>query len=124
MAVSVRALGDAAFAAAWAEGEALAPEQAVTEALDPSLRAAANAAAGPAPALAASPTARQAQIVPLLAAGMTAREIADTLCRRRRTVEHHLGRLAAQLGVRSRTAIVSAVHEAGLLPPKHASDHR
>jgi len=75
------------------------------------------AAAGqPAAPVAAALTGRQAEILPRLAAGHSDREIAEALCLSRRTVEHHVARLAARLGVRSRAAIVGAAHDAGLLP--------
>jgi non-specific serine/threonine protein kinase len=127
VAVARRALGEAAFAVAWAAGRGLPPEQAVAVALDPSLRAAAGAArpgsVGSAIAPGSPLTARQAQILPLLAEGKTDREIAAALYLSHRTVEHHVDRLAARLGVRSRAAIVGAAHAAGLLaarPPSSA----
>jgi DNA-binding NarL/FixJ family response regulator len=121
VAVARRALGEAAFAAAWAAGRALSEAESVAEALDPALLIAANKhegidehdGAGEPPKL--HLTSRQAELLPLLAAGLTDREIAAALFLSHRTVEHHIARLAVRLGVRSRTAIVGAAHRAGLL---------
>jgi DNA-binding CsgD family transcriptional regulator len=122
MAVARRALGEAAFEVAWTAGRALTPEQAVAEALDPALLAAVETGpagvtdpAGPSHPPGGALTARQAQLLPLLAAGMTDREIAAALFLSHRTVEHHVARLATKLGVRSRAAIVGAAHAAGLI---------
>ena len=99
----------------------LTEAEAVAEALDPSLLAAATEHEGVEDAIAAderpkdSLTKRQAELLPLLAAGMTDREIAAALFLSHRTVEHHVARLAIRLGVRSRAAIVGAAHDAGLL---------
>jgi DNA-binding CsgD family transcriptional regulator len=113
------ALDEPTFAVAWAEGRTLTIEQAMAEALDLSLLAVAATSptgfASPSRSAEASITARQAQILPLLAAGRTDREIAGELYLSHRTVEHHVARLAARLGVQSRAAIVGAAYAAGLL---------
>jgi DNA-binding NarL/FixJ family response regulator len=62
-------------------------------------------------------TPREAEILPLLAAGKTDREIGETLFLSHRTVENHVARLTAKLGVRTRVAAVAAACAAGLLPP-------
>lgn len=127
MAVSRRALGDDAFCAAWAAGELLTPAQAVAEALDSGLeRGVSGQRVAPDEASpgAALLTRRQAEILPLLVAGQTDREIATTLFLSPRTVEHHVASIAARLGVRSRAAIVGAAHDAGLLPPRATTGGR
>jgi DNA-binding NarL/FixJ family response regulator len=57
----------------------------------------------------------------LLAAGKPDREIADTLFVSVRTVEHHVARLFAKLGVRSRSSAVAAAITVGLLPSTHST---
>jgi non-specific serine/threonine protein kinase len=109
-AVSRWALGEAAFAAAWAAGRALPLEQAVAEALS------LTAPAPPEFAL----TRRERQILPLLAAGRADREIADALFLGLRTVENHVARLTAKLDVHSRQEAVAVARAAGLLAASEA----
>lgn len=67
------------------------------------------AAANRASAAVAEPTARELEVVTLLAQGMTNREIASTLFISEHTVRNHVGHLFAKLGVNSRTqAVVKA----------------
>jgi non-specific serine/threonine protein kinase len=120
LAISRQALGEAAFATAFAAGRALTPEQAVAEAL----------AVGPAEASGRAPqaavptgdapialTAREREILPLLVAGKTDREIAAALFIGPRTVETHLAHVYAKLGVRSRAGAAAAAVAAGLVDP-------
>jgi non-specific serine/threonine protein kinase len=100
------ALGETEFATAWAAGRALSLEQAVAEAVDP-------------PSVPATPTSvrltrREDEIVRLLVAGKSDREIAEALFVSVRTIEHHVARIFGKLGVRSRTAVAAAL-EAGLV---------
>ena len=60
-------------------------------------------------------TRREGQVLPLLAAGRSDREIAATLFLSLRTVENHVARLTAKLGVHSRQEAVDIAHAAGLL---------
>lgn len=60
-------------------------------------------------------TERERGIVALAAEGLTARQIADRLGLRERTVTTHLGRIYAKLGVRSRLAAVTIAARQGLL---------
>ncbi len=53
----------------------------------------------------------------LLAAGRTDREIAGALFVSVRTVEHHVARILAKLGVRTRTAAATAAIASGLVNP-------
>jgi non-specific serine/threonine protein kinase len=104
------ALGEVAFAAAWAAGRALPLAQAVAEAM-------AGAAPPPAAGAAAPPhglTAREVEVLRLVAAGQTDREIAAALFVSRRTVEWHLSNLLAKLGVGSRTAAAAYAIREGL----------
>lgn len=102
-------LGANAFAAAWTAGRALAPADAVAEALDLS--------ASPASPLPFSLTPREVDVLRLLALGLPDREIAAALFISVRTVEHYVARILRKLGVRTRTAAVSAAIAAGLVDP-------
>ncbi|HEY7118703.1 MAG TPA: LuxR C-terminal-related transcriptional regulator, partial [Tepidisphaeraceae bacterium] len=110
MTVARRALGDAAFAAAWADGRALPLDKAVAEAL-----AFAGADHGP-QRFALSP--REREVLPLLADGKTAREIGAALFLSHRTVENHIANLCAKLGVRTRAEAIEIARAAGLLPSR------
>jgi predicted ATPase/DNA-binding CsgD family transcriptional regulator len=105
-------LGQPAFAAAVAAGRTLPVEEAIEEALT----LAAAPPARPSPTL----TPREREILPLLAQGMTDREIGAALFLSPRTVEHHVARLCAKLGVRTRPAAIDAARAAGLLPADRA----
>jgi non-specific serine/threonine protein kinase len=60
-------------------------------------------------------TARESEILHLLATGMTDPDIADALFISVRTVEHHVANLCRKLGVRTRTAATSIAIAAGLV---------
>jgi DNA-binding NarL/FixJ family response regulator len=57
------------------------------------------------------------EILRLLAAGMTDPAIAATLFISVRTVENHVARIFAKLGVRTRTAAVTVAMSSGLIQP-------
>jgi DNA-binding NarL/FixJ family response regulator len=105
-------LGEEAFAAAWAAGCALPPEQAVAEVLagraaTPPTRAP-RVPASPAPRPAAEPvalTAREREIAALLARGLTNRQIADELVVSERTAEWHVANVLGKLGLESRSQV-------------------
>jgi DNA-binding CsgD family transcriptional regulator len=61
-------------------------------------------------------TGREQQVAELVAEGRTNREVAAELCITQRTVEGHLSRIYAKLGVRSRTGLVRRI--AGRAAPK------
>jgi predicted ATPase/DNA-binding CsgD family transcriptional regulator len=107
-------VGEAPFAAAWAEGRALRLEEAVAEArevlADPwrpsqpsrgQRQAASAAASGP------QLTPREWQVLRLLAAGRSDKEIAGELYISARTASSHVAAIIAKLGVSSRTAAVA-----------------
>jgi non-specific serine/threonine protein kinase len=116
-------LGEAAFSAAWAEGQALTLEQAIAAAL-----AAGDAGAGAPPVdgagreapgraadqLPTGLTAREAEVLRLVAAGRTNRQIAAALVLSAKTVGRHLEHIYAKLGVSSRAAATAAALRAGL----------
>jgi DNA-binding CsgD family transcriptional regulator/tetratricopeptide (TPR) repeat protein len=111
------ALGEAAFAAAWAAGRALPPEQAVAEALDPTWGTAAEPSTGGASEPAADAlglTAREVEVLRLLAAGNSNRAIAEALFISLQTAKVHVRHILAKLGVESRAAAVAYAHREGL----------
>ncbi|HEU0115368.1 MAG TPA: LuxR C-terminal-related transcriptional regulator, partial [Thermomicrobiales bacterium] len=102
------ALGDPAFAAVWDAGRSLTPAQAFAEALAPF----------PSPlASAGGLSPREIEILRLLASGMTDPAIAAALFISARTVENHVARIFAKLGVHTRTAATTAAIAAGLVDP-------
>ncbi len=104
-----RALGETGYEAAWGAGYALDPEAAATAVLAGTW----EPAAVPSPAI--SLTAREREILPLLAAGLSDRAIAESLFIGERTVESHVGRIYAKLGVPNRAAATVAAIAAGLV---------
>jgi len=60
-------------------------------------------------------TVRQAEVLELVAAGMTNADIADTLFISQRTVENHVAAVLMKLDVRDRQTAASRAHELGLL---------
>ncbi len=107
VAISRTALGEAAFAAAFAAGRSLTLEQAVEEALGFTI-------AKPVSSTLKLPP-RASEILPLLASGMSNAEIAAALFLSERTVESHVASLFKILGVHSRAAAIEAATAAGLL---------
>jgi DNA-binding CsgD family transcriptional regulator len=97
----------------------LSLEQAVEEALaiDPEACSPTVASAGPERGAAApsdlSP--RELEVLALLVAGGSNREIADALYISPRTVQAHLANLFAKLGVNTRAAAVAHAYELGLV---------
>ena len=101
------ALGEQTFGAAWSAGRNLTPGKAVVTALDPFLPS--TSASGIALTL------RETEVLRLLAAGLTDPAIAETLFISVRTVENHVARIFAKLGVRTRTAAATAAIARGLI---------
>jgi DNA-binding NarL/FixJ family response regulator len=103
------ALGEQRFATAWAAGRNLSPAAAVSSALaplDPRVGSADGAL-----------TPREGEILRLLASGNTDPAIAAALFISVRTVENHVARIFAKLGVRTRTAAVTTAIASGLIDP-------
>ncbi len=111
------ALGEEAFAAAWAAGRAFSVEEAIADAL---------AVAAPAPTAPAAPvtpatgddhglTRRERDVLRLLVEGHPNRDIADVLSISPRTVGKHVEGILDKLGVESRTAAVGYALRHGLV---------
>lgn len=114
------ALGDAAYAAAWAAGTTLTSEQAVAEALailtnlqHPDAPAIATTAAKAAPA-AVNLTLREREVLALVCAHLQDREIAERLFLSPRTVEGHVSHILGKLGVRTRREAIATAARLGL----------
>jgi DNA-binding CsgD family transcriptional regulator len=117
VAISRRTLGENAFAAGWADGRALPLDQAVAEALALTTD---NTRQTPANEVRPSPelhglTAREVEVLRLLAAGHSNRAIADALFISLPTVKVHIGHIFAKLGLESRAAAVAYAHRQGLV---------
>ena len=102
-------LGDHLFAVAWAQGRSMTPEQAMAaqgQALLPTPTPAQSEASLPmqSPALPAGLTAREVEVLSLLAQGWTDAQIAEHLVLSPRTVNRHTASLYSKLGVSSRAA--------------------
>jgi len=69
-------------------------------------------------------TPREAQILELLARGLTNREIATELVISTRTVEVHVARVMAKLSAHTRTEAVTAAHRMGLVGERPAGARR
>jgi non-specific serine/threonine protein kinase len=120
-------LGETAFAAAWASGRALTPGEVAAEAA--AVEAAAvegsdrpaptpvpgGAAGVPGPSQSAGLTAREAEVLRLLAAGRSNPEIAEALAISPRTAGTHVQSIYGKLGVSSRAAAVTYAHNHGLI---------
>ncbi len=109
----------AAVRAAAAGDALLAP--AVTRVLIETF-AARPAAMAPSPSRLASLTAREQEILRLIARGLTNSEIAGRLVVSEATVKTHVGHLLAKLGLRDRVQAVILAYEAGLVVPGSQPD--
>ena len=109
------ALGEQNFRAAWSAGRGLSIVGAIAESqgAKPPPAASAGTIAGDRYAL----SRRERDVLVLLVAGQTDREIAEALFLSVRTVEGHVARLLGKIGVPTRTAAASAAIAAGLVAP-------
>jgi non-specific serine/threonine protein kinase len=105
------ALETEAFAQAWAAGRLLTLEEAVSEAL----ALAAPEASPPAPRDAAGLTPRELDVLHLLVAGKSDREIGEALFIGTRTVQTHVANLFAKLGVNARAEAAAVAVRRGLV---------
>ena len=103
-------LGERAFAAAWAEGRSMTPEQAVAaqgQAVASGPSPAERPSTPPAKASSAYPaglTAREVEVLRLVAGGLNNAQIAEQLVISPRTVNGHLSTIYSKLQVSSRSA--------------------
>ena len=104
-------LDEEAFEAAWAEGRMMTSEQAIQYALEQ--EAAPKQAA--AEANSAGLSAREAEVLRLVAGGLTNAEVAEKLFLSSRTVDWHLGTIYRKLGSHSRTEAARFAAEHDLL---------
>jgi predicted ATPase/DNA-binding CsgD family transcriptional regulator/DNA-binding XRE family transcriptional regulator/Tfp pilus assembly protein PilF len=105
-------LGEAAFASAWAEGNAMTREQAIAYALKLPFGPPKPLEKGLKPLQAL--TKREREVVTLIARGLSNGEIADELVLSKRTVEHHMSNILSKLGFANRAQIVRWAMENGL----------
>jgi predicted ATPase/DNA-binding CsgD family transcriptional regulator len=104
-------MDEESFAEAWAEGRAMSPEQALEYALERPATPG-PAASEPYPA---GLSAREAEVLRLVATGLTNAEVAKELFISSRTVSWHLGSVYRKLGFHSRTEAVRFAVEHNLL---------
>jgi predicted ATPase/DNA-binding CsgD family transcriptional regulator len=117
------ALGEERYQVAFAAGRALALDEAVAEALAedvPELPALAEPT--PSPSYPDGLTAREVEVLALLATGLTNRQIADQLVLSVRTVDRHLGNVYAKISARGKGDAVAYTVCHGFVPP--ARSHR
>jgi predicted ATPase/DNA-binding CsgD family transcriptional regulator len=95
-------LGERAFAAAWAQGRSMTPELALAaKGQKPAPRSTTTASP---PTYPAGLTAREVEVLYLLAGGLTDIQIAEKLILSPRTVHAHISSIYSKLGVTSRSA--------------------
>jgi DNA-binding CsgD family transcriptional regulator len=104
-------LEKAAWTAAWAEGRATSLEQSVEYALEQEDTASEPATPDPYPA---GLSAREAEVLRLVALGMTSAVVAEELFVSLNTVNRHLSSIYGKLGVNSRAAATRFAMEHGL----------
>ena len=103
-------LGEGTFDAAWAEGRAMTQDEATRYALDRSTPPEDRSEAPP-----DGLSAREVEVLRLVAAGLTNAEVAGRLFISPRTVNWHLGSVYRKLGFHSRTEATRFAVEHGLL---------
>ena len=99
-------IGDEEFSRLRTEGRAMSPEEAFSRALEP----------GAPPATTQDVlSAREVEVLGLVAEGLTDQEVAQRLYLSPRTIGQHLSRIYRKLGVRSRTAATREATDRGLV---------
>jgi ATP/maltotriose-dependent transcriptional regulator MalT len=110
VASSCTQLGGQAFAAAWSQGRSLSPEQALATAGQGVLAASISGEqSSPPTPVARAPypdglTAREVEVLRVVAQGLTNEQVAQRLVISSRTVDTHLTSIYSKIGVSSRTA--------------------
>lgn len=96
-------LGEKIFASAWTKGWALTPKRALaTQGREPIPSP--NATVAPPPTYPAGLTAREVEVLCLVASGLTDLQIAEKLILSPRTVHTHISSIYRKLGITSRSA--------------------
>jgi non-specific serine/threonine protein kinase len=103
-------LDEAAWTAAWEEGRAMTAEQAVEHAVVEEIPGPTASETYP-----AGLSAREAEVLRLVAAGMTNAEVAGDLFLSSRTVDWHVGSIYRKLGLHSRAEAARFAAEHGIL---------
>jgi non-specific serine/threonine protein kinase len=114
-------LGAAVFDREYAAGNALGLDEALAEAVAVLASATSAAPKASRPSASFGLTPRELEVLRLVVAGQTDREIAETLFISRRTAEGHVAGILAKLDVRSRAAAVAAAVRAGVVSPAESS---
>ena len=119
------ALGESSYAAAWAEGGAMPFEEVIAEALAVTVTPAPPRSSSPVPSPPAGAartvstpgglTAREVEVLRLIAAGKTTREIAETLVISPGTVERHVTHLYGKIGAQNRADATSYAFRSGII---------
>ena len=109
-----QALSEPFQAAAWAEGRAMSPQEAVDYALAPDAAPASAPAAG---APAGDLTVREREVAALVAQGLTNRQIGDALVISEGTARVHVAHVLAKLGFHSRVQVAAWAAAHGVLAP-------
>jgi len=108
------ALDETAFEAAFSEGQAMSPEQAIEYGLSADEPAPPAASVPEESSLALSP--REREVALLIARGLTNRRIAEELMISQRTVTTHVDHILNKLGATSRAQVAAWIVEQRLLP--------
>jgi non-specific serine/threonine protein kinase len=112
-------LGEVAFEAAWSEGRAMSPEEAIEYALSPTEEPATPTVSEPRRPHTDQPTdilsRREREVAALIGRGYTNRRIAEERGMTERTVETHVSKVLRKLGLGSRTQIAAWAIEQGLI---------
>ena len=109
------ALGEEAFARAWAAGRALSLEQAAGEAATLADNLAAGPPARSAPSRPAALSEREAAVLRLLGEGLSDKQIAARLAVSEHTARYHVTSIRNKLGADTRAQAVALAAQRGLL---------
>jgi len=108
------ALGEVGFAGAWASGQAAPLERIIDEALAGTAREPTRPTTGSPPSTPLS--AREWEVVRLVARGLTNPQIAEQLVISRRTVDRHVSNILNKLGFTSRGQVAAWIFQHGISP--------
>ena len=106
-----KSMGTEAYTAAWDAGRVMTLEQAATEALAIRMPTSAQPDAAQSPDLPAGLSPREVDVLRLLVAGASNREIAEQLFVSPRTVQTHLTNIFGKLGVATRASAIAYAYQ-------------